>query len=159
MKFRTPALPLTHPASLLATWFGAGLMPYAPGTWGSFAALPLAWLILHFGGIWHLAAATVAVSLIGWWAAAQYIRAMGREDPGDVVIDEVAGQWLTLLAAGDNIGPRRGGQTTARYLSSSRIIDWLCARCVLGRDPRNSFVVKKGRFGGARFRAGSPQLD
>ena len=104
MKFRTPALPLTHPAGLLATWFGAGLTPYASGTWGSLAALPLAWLILHFGGIWHLAAATVAVSLIGWWAAEQYIRAKGREDPGDVVIDEVAGQWLTLLAAGDNIG-------------------------------------------------------
>ena len=50
------------------------------------------------------AAAVVVVSLAGWWAAERYIRALGREDPGDVVIDEVAGQWLTLLPAGDDIG-------------------------------------------------------
>ena len=102
--FRKPPLPFAHPVCLLATWFGAGLMPKAPGTWGSFAALPFAWLIAYYGGVWSLIAATVLVSLVGWWAAAAYAKALGREDPGDVVIDEVAGQWLSLISAGTDIG-------------------------------------------------------
>jgi phosphatidylglycerophosphatase A len=109
MKLRTPALPLSDPAGLLATWFGVGLMRYAPGTWGSFAALPLAWLLFYLGGTWLLAVGTVVVSLVGWWAAERYIRAHGTEDPGDVVIDEVAGQWLTLLPAGGDIGLMAAG--------------------------------------------------
>ena len=104
MNFRAPALPLTHPAGLVATWFGTGLMPLAPGTWGSLAALPFAWCIAWAGGIWALAAAVVAITLVGIWAAERYIRALGREDPGDVVVDEVAGQWLTLLPAATDIG-------------------------------------------------------
>lgn len=86
-----------HPAALLATWFGAGLLPRAPGTWGSLAALPCAWLLAGTGGMALLAAATTAVALIGWWASAVYVRRTGAADPGEVVIDEVAGQWLTLI--------------------------------------------------------------
>ncbi|HUT51175.1 MAG TPA: phosphatidylglycerophosphatase A [Alphaproteobacteria bacterium] len=89
-----PLLPLG-----LATWFGAGLMPKAPGTWGSLAALPFAWLILHYGGYWWLAGAAVLVFLVGWWASNVYIAGTSATDPGAVVIDEVAGQWLTLLPA------------------------------------------------------------
>ena len=107
--FRTPALPLSHPAGLVATWFGVGLLPYAPGTWGSFVALPFAWAIHLYGGVWLLAAAVVVVSLLGWLAAALYIRAHGKEDPGDVVVDEVAGQWLTLLPAAGDIGLMAAG--------------------------------------------------
>jgi phosphatidylglycerophosphatase A len=104
VNFRAPALPLRHPAGLIATWFGVGLVPYASGTWGSLAALPFAWLIARAGGTWALAAAALAMTIIGIWAAGRYIRALGREDPGDVVVDEVAGQWLTLLPAGTDIG-------------------------------------------------------
>ena len=103
-RFRTPALPFADPACLIATWFGAGLMVRAPGTWGSFAALPFAWAIVYWSGALGLALATVAISLAGWWAAERYIQALGQEDPGDVVVDEVAGQWLTLLPAGLDIG-------------------------------------------------------
>jgi len=86
------------PAVLLATWFGAGRLPRFPGTWGSLAALPFAWGIQMFGG-WHgLAIATLAVFLIGLWSASEFIRGGGDPDPGPVVIDEVAGQWLTLIA-------------------------------------------------------------
>jgi phosphatidylglycerophosphatase A len=91
---QVPLLPLG-----LATWFGAGLMPVAPGTWGSLAALPFAWAILHYGGLVWLAGATVVVFLIGWWASSVYVATSGTADPGAVVIDEVAGQWLTLLPA------------------------------------------------------------
>jgi phosphatidylglycerophosphatase A len=41
--------------------------------------------------------ASLLVFLIGWWAAERYIKGSGIADPGPVVIDEVAGQWLTLL--------------------------------------------------------------
>jgi len=92
-------LPSLHPASLLATWFGAGLLPGAPGTWGSLAALPFAWAIAaRFGPAALLVAAAIAF-FVGWWAAEQVGRASGVADEGSIVIDEVAGQWLTLAAA------------------------------------------------------------
>ena len=82
---------------LLCSWFGAGYMPKGPGTWGSFAALPIGWLLWWLGGSPILAIATVIVFFIGWWASARIVRTDGLEDPSWVVIDEVAGQWLTLL--------------------------------------------------------------
>jgi len=91
------SLPARHPAFLIATWFGAGLLPRAPGTWGSLAALPFAWALSSVGGPMPLAVATVAVSLIGWWAASVYVRRTGVADPSEVVVDEVAGQWLALI--------------------------------------------------------------
>jgi phosphatidylglycerophosphatase A len=83
---------------LAATWFGAGLMPRMPGTWGSAAALPFAWVISTAGGWPALALATGLVSLLGWWAAEVYVRGASVDDPSAVVIDEVAGQWLVLIA-------------------------------------------------------------
>lgn len=90
---------LNDPAALLATWFGAGLLPKAPGTWGSLAALPFAWIIGMNGDWPALLAAAVAVTAIGCWAAERTARTLGIADPGCIVIDEVAGQWLTLVAA------------------------------------------------------------
>ncbi len=87
---------LLRPPILLATWFGSGLLPRMPGTWGSLAALPFAWVIhLFFGPEGLLSAATV-VFFVGVWAANVYVSDVGGDDPGAVVIDEVAGQWLTL---------------------------------------------------------------
>lgn len=86
-------------ASLIATFFGIGLLPIAPGTWGSLAALPLGVGLLWLGGPWLLAAGIAAVSLAGWWASGEHCRLIGRDDPGEIVIDEVAGQWITLLPA------------------------------------------------------------
>jgi phosphatidylglycerophosphatase A len=83
----------------LATWFGAGRLPWAPGTWGSFFALPLAWLLLALGGPWLLLIAAALVFALGLWASDRYMKAVGLHDPGAVVIDEVAGQWLTLAIA------------------------------------------------------------
>ncbi|MEM7226577.1 MAG: phosphatidylglycerophosphatase A [Pseudomonadota bacterium] len=95
--FRRPALPLSHPACLIATWFGSGLAAKAPGTWGSVAALPCAVVLVWLGGSWALAIAVVAAFLAGLWASARYTAAGDAKDPGAVVIDEVAGQWLTLI--------------------------------------------------------------
>ena len=86
-----------HPASLLATWFGSGLLPKAPGTWGSLAALPFAVVIVALAGTWGLIAAAILAALVGVWAAGVYAARSGQEDPQRVVIDEVAGQWLALV--------------------------------------------------------------
>lgn len=94
----SPTLSLSDPATVLATWFGAGLLPKAPGTWGSLAALPFAWIIAGAGGWPALAAATLLVFFVGWWAADRVATVIGLDDPGCIVIDEVAGQWLVLLA-------------------------------------------------------------
>jgi phosphatidylglycerophosphatase A len=86
-----------HPAAWLATWFGAGLLPIAPGTWGSLAALPCAWLIHAYLGGRGLAIAVVVIFAAGLWAADRYAKGSAMVDPGAVVIDEVAGQWAVLL--------------------------------------------------------------
>ncbi len=89
----------SSPAFLLATWFGAGLLPKAPGTWGSLAALPFAWALTWWGGVWLLLTATIALFGCGLWAVGRYLAASGEHDPGPIVIDEVVGQWATLLVA------------------------------------------------------------
>jgi phosphatidylglycerophosphatase A len=83
----------------LATWFGTGLLPGAPGTWGSLVAIPFAWALTSLGGPWLLLGAAVLVFAVGLWASARYMQAVGVHDPGAVVIDEIAGQWLTLTVA------------------------------------------------------------
>jgi phosphatidylglycerophosphatase A len=80
-------------ARLVASFFGSGLLPRAPGTWGSLAALGVGAALLA-GSHWLLAGGVVAAILAGFWAIP---RAGGQADPGWVVIDEVAGMWLTML--------------------------------------------------------------
>ncbi len=93
---RRPALPFWSPVTLLATWFGSGLLRKAPGTFGSLAALPFAALILWAGGNLALLIAAGGVFGLGLAVSGRYARAGGDSDPGAVVIDEVTGQWLTL---------------------------------------------------------------
>src|SRR5262245_41909846 len=87
---------LLEPSTAIATFFGTGLLPIAPGTWASAAALPLAWVIADVGGRPALLASAILAGLVGWWASARYVAQTGREDPSEIVIDEVAAQWLAL---------------------------------------------------------------
>lgn len=80
----------------LATWFGCGLSPRAPGTVGSLGAVPLHLLLALTPAPVHVAA-VVLVSAAGIWAAQRYAVASGQADPQRVVIDEVAG---TVIAMG-----------------------------------------------------------
>ena len=88
-----------NPARLVATWFGVGYAPVAPGTWGSLAALPFAWLIVWLGGAWALVAAAATLFLIGWWASEAVVASTRSSDPQYIVVDEIVGQWLTLAVA------------------------------------------------------------
>ena len=87
----------------IATFFGAGLGKPGPGTWGSIAAA-LLWALA--GMLFHLSAPALLILLLsgivlsitlGVPAATIAARESGRHDPGFVVIDEVAGQWIALL--------------------------------------------------------------
>jgi len=82
---------------IIATFFYVGYLRPFPGTWGSAAALPIAWLLYNLGG-WGLVAVMVPVAFgLGWWATALETRGQDDHDPSEIVIDEVAGQWLALL--------------------------------------------------------------
>jgi phosphatidylglycerophosphatase A len=84
-------------AKLVATGLGSGYSPLAPGTAGSLVGVLL---FLPLAGLaWPVQlAATTALTLVGVLAAGRAARLVGRKDPGLVVVDEVAGQWITFLA-------------------------------------------------------------
>jgi phosphatidylglycerophosphatase A len=113
---RDLGLPLWHPAVLLATWFGAGLLPWMPGTWGALAALPCAWAIATLAGPVGPAAATILTFALGCWAAATLTRASGQHDPGFIVVDEVAAQWFVLAVLGYWQGPLEWRTYLAAFL-------------------------------------------
>ncbi len=85
-----------HPASIIGTWFGVGLLPYAPGTWGSLAALPFGWAISTALGQWNLVIAAGLLFGIGIWASKVCALYDHNKDPKKVVVDEVVGQWLVI---------------------------------------------------------------
>ncbi|MFD1883473.1 phosphatidylglycerophosphatase A [Paracoccus pacificus] len=87
------------PARFIATWFGVGLLRPAPGTWASAVAVMLGVLIHRLGHFPLLAAATVAVTILGFWSVEAASRGDAHKDRSEFVIDEVAGQWLALSFA------------------------------------------------------------
>jgi phosphatidylglycerophosphatase A len=81
----------------IAVGGGLGYAPLASGTFGSLPGLALAWGLTWIGGWPLLLAGAVVVSVIGMWAADAVASAVGRADPGEVVVDEIAGQMMTLV--------------------------------------------------------------
>lgn len=86
----------TTVTKMIATFFGAGLLKPAPGTWGSLAALPAFWILHVIGGFPLVVIATIAVYFIGVWATKRETAGKDNHDPSEIVIDEVAGQWIAL---------------------------------------------------------------
>ena len=86
-------------ATPLATLFGIGRAPFAPGTLASAVALPIAWIVLKFGGPIALLSLSFAVAALGAWACDVYARQTGTHDPSECVIDELAGQLLACAMA------------------------------------------------------------
>ncbi|MBN2751462.1 MAG: phosphatidylglycerophosphatase A [Rhodospirillaceae bacterium] len=93
----------TRLSVILATWFGVGRIPVAPGTFGSLAAVVCAVPLIGLGGTPALAFAAAFVSLLGIPISSHAEKTMQRKDPGCIVIDEVAGQWIALLPAAPNL--------------------------------------------------------
>lgn len=88
-------------AVAVATWFGCGYVPIAPGTAGSIAAVAIAIGIEYkwaFPPFWFLLAA-LAMLWPGVWAAGVAANYMNLKDPRPVVVDEVIGQWITISGA------------------------------------------------------------
>jgi len=84
----------------LATWFGCGYAPVAPGTVASAVAIGISWLFARAGfGNLHFLVVSFALLYPAIWAAGVVAAQSGRKDPGLVVVDEVAGQWLTFAGA------------------------------------------------------------
>jgi phosphatidylglycerophosphatase A len=88
-----------RPSTVIASVFGIGYFPFASGTVASAVVIPLAIPILMYGGAVALGCASLIAFAIGVWACGDHVRATGREDPSECVIDEVAGQWLACAFA------------------------------------------------------------
>jgi phosphatidylglycerophosphatase A len=86
---------LRHPAGWVASGFGSGLSPVAPGTAGSLAAV-LPWLVLRDLPLAYYALVLVAAFALGVWACGWVVEALKVSDPGVAVWDEFVGLWIAL---------------------------------------------------------------
>jgi len=94
----SPLPRLNRTAFLIATWFGCGFAPIAPGTAGSLAGMVIA-IALSYAGYGRGTVIILAAILLapGIWAAGVVAKHTNKPDPQIVVVDEVIGQWITLL--------------------------------------------------------------
>ncbi len=81
---------------LITTVFYIGHLRPAPGTWGSLAAIPMAWGLHILGGWPLLVLATLLAFALGWWATVLDTKGKTDHDPSEIVIDEVVGQWIAF---------------------------------------------------------------
>lgn len=84
-------------SAFIATVGYVGHLRPAPGTWGSLAALPLAWMVAQWAGFAALAVLTVAMFFVGTWSVRVQTSGKQDHDPSEIVIDELVGQWVALL--------------------------------------------------------------
>ena len=82
---------------LIATFFGSGLSPFAPGTFGSLATLPLAFVLAYFYGLPGILFGTLISFALGYYATKEVLKYTSH-DPSFIVIDETAGQLLSFAS-------------------------------------------------------------
>lgn len=87
------------PAIWVASWLGSGFLKHAPGTWGTVAALPFGIALLAVSPV-LLIAGIVVLLPVGYWASERFTKAAGEKDSSMIVVDEVIGMWIALLAVG-----------------------------------------------------------
>lgn len=95
---RTPGLNLASPVHLLAFGFGAGIIPKAPGTWGTGVAIPI-FLVLQGVSLPVYLALVLVLSLLGIWICGVVARDLGVHDHPGIVWDEIVGYLITMIAA------------------------------------------------------------
>jgi phosphatidylglycerophosphatase A len=86
-------------STIIASVFGIGYFAFAQGTIMSAVAAPIAFIILYKAGAIGLFSAALIVFCVGIFACADHMRATGRDDPPECVIDELAGQWFACSFA------------------------------------------------------------
>lgn len=86
------------PVHIFAFGFGSGLAPFAPGTFGTLAAIPLYWM-LSFLPLWLYSLVLLAAIIFGIWVCGESAKRLGVPDHGGIVWDEFVGFWITMLAA------------------------------------------------------------
>ena len=91
------SLVIRHPWLIISTFFGAGCLTPAPGTWGSFAAWAVFALMEFFIGRSFVWSAVAVGFIIGCFSVSKSAPYLGKTDHGSIVIDEVVAVWLTLL--------------------------------------------------------------
>lgn len=84
-------------SAFIATVGYVGHLRPAPGTWGSLAALPLAWIVAQWAGFFGLLFLTILFFFSGIWSVIEQTSGKDDHDPAEIVIDELVGQWIALL--------------------------------------------------------------
>ena len=104
MTIKPPKIPdlnrkvLTSPINFLAFGFGSGLAPFAPGTFGTLAAIPIYLLMQPLSLPIYLVIVAI-VSIVGIWICDISSKSLGVHDHSGIVWDEFAGYFVTMIAA------------------------------------------------------------
>ncbi len=88
----------SRPAHLLASGFGAGLAPVAPGTMGTLVAVPMYWALKSIGPGFYLAAIVFGF-IIGVYVCSRVNHDLDREDHPGIVWDEIIGFWVAMIGS------------------------------------------------------------
>ncbi len=89
---------LSSPIHFFAFGFGSGLAPFAPGTFGTLAAVPLYLLMINFSLPLYLLMTLFSI-IIGFWLCGKSSEMLGVHDHSGIVWDEFAGFFITMIAA------------------------------------------------------------
>ena len=95
-KQRTKQVALRTPSGFLAFGFGSGLAPFAPGTFGTLAAIPLYLLMVHLTWPWYVLVLLLS-AVLGIYLCEQASKNLGVHDHGGIVWDEFVGFWITMF--------------------------------------------------------------
>ena len=96
-KIKIPISYLKNPLHFLSLGFGSGLMPKAPGTFGTVAAVPVYYLVSDLS-LWFYLLFTLLITLAGIFLCSYTSKALGVHDHSGIVIDEIAGFLITMIA-------------------------------------------------------------
>ncbi len=94
---KIPVSYLKNPLHFLSLGFGSGLMPKAPGTFGTIAAIPV-YLLMSSLELWWFIGLTIVITLVGIYVCSYTSKALGVHDHSGIVIDEIAGYLITMIA-------------------------------------------------------------
>ena len=105
---------------VMSTWFGTGLSPIAPGTMGTLGAIPF-YLALAQLPLWLYIVTLTAFSVFACWVSGHGERIFGEQDPGKIVIDEVAGYLVAMTAVPCSWKTVLAGFVLFRFFDISKI--------------------------------------